>query len=1205
MQAALFKVDFGANQNDADGVELTDWDVIGTWTFDEFNNGNAQWNLTDFAGGADRDVTLTIKDNDALNAETGANPASGMTGNNPTHENLDVVYDGVDVPYVVKDDYLYRVPDAAGTEMIFDIADLNPGRYSVTLFEGRTTDQNQEARLWVGDANGSNEPAGPNTGSFSGVGPDGPNPEGFPRTFTIDISEGDHLWLAYMEDNSGGISGLIIRSIIPVQSTQGLFKLDFGANQNDADSVELDDWDVIGTWTFDDFDDGNASWNLSDFGMGIDSDVTLTIFDNEALNAETGANPASGMTGNNPTHENLDVVYDGIDVPYVVKDDYLYRVPDAAGTEMFFKIANLNPGRYSVTIFEGRTTDQNQEARLWVGDDNRSNEPSGPNTGSYSGVGPDGPNPEGFPRTFTLDIGEGDNLWFAYMEDNSGGISGMIIRALAAPQSNQGTFKMDFGANQNDADGVELDDWDVIGTWTFDDFDDGNAVWNLSDFGLGIDKDVTLKIRDNDALNDETGANPATGMTGNNPTHENLDVVYDGIDVPYVVKDDYLYRSPDAAGTEMIFQISNLDPGRYSVTIFEGRTTDQNQVARLWVGDDNGSNEPAGPNTGSYSGVGPDGPNPEGFPRTFTLSISEGEHLWFAYMEDNSGGISGMIIRSIAQLYDTDGDGMPDAWEIEFGLNPDDASDAAEDCNGNGVSNFDEFKRSLDPCDSTPPAIIATEGSPGFDTITLSFSEGLDQATAEDPSNYSIEGLTITAAKYRTAGKTVTLTTSQQTDSTTYAITMNGVSDASGNVTNGQQMAYFNSYLMGTQGVLKFSYYGNLEGNSPYDLYDDARYPDNPDQVLPVYSFNSRDAFRDDARERYGAVIEGLITPTESGDYHFFLRSDDNSELYISTDDDPENLEFQAEETGCCGAFEEVGADETTFAPISMVAGKSYYIMAIYKEGVGGDFCQVAWRKEGDDTAPARLRPIPGEFLSSPVELPIRASSWQATVQVAGSSDALNEPTVVDFGELDGDASYEFYFKAVKSGASTAIAGNNSFAIKLDQWREQGKFGTTQFGVADNLFEPVAGGSVASVFDAPVHVVVVNDTGAGESRLYVNGSHAGTWGGNFVLPGDTKVMGARLEQATDHMGAGSVMYQWATYSGVLSANDIAAKHAALGGGGSGAISSIALDSGSVIIEYSGTLKSSSSVTGPYTPVAGASSPHSVTPNEAQAFFIAE
>jgi hypothetical protein len=990
-------------------------------------------------------------------------------------------------------------------------------------------------------------------------------------------------------------------------SQAALFKIDFGANQNDADGVELTDWDVVGTWTFDDFDDGNATWNLTDFGGGADRDVTLTITDNEDLNAQTGADAASGMTGNNPTHENLDVVYDGVDVPYVVKDDYLYRVPDAAGTEMIFKIANLNAGRYSVTLFEGRTTDQKQEARLWVGDENRSNEPAGPNTGSYSGVGPDGPNPEGFPRTFTLDISDGDNLWLAYMEDNSGGISGLIIRSLVPAQDNHGVFKLDFAANQNDADGVELTDWDVIGTWTFDDFDDGNALWNLSDFGLGLDNDVTLRITDNEDLNAVTGADPAIGMIGNNPTHENLDVVYDGIDVPYVVKDDYLYRNSDAAGTEMLFQISNLDPGRYSVTLFEGRTTDQAQYARLWVGDANGSNEPAGQNTGSFSGVGPEGAVPEGIPQTFSLNIGPGDHLWYAHMEDNSGGISGMIIRSVASLFDSDEDGMPDAWEIEFGLDPNNPNDATEDCNGNGVSNFEEFKRSLDPCDVTGPMIVSTEGSVGFDQVTLYFSEGLDQSTAENPANYSIEGLTVTAASYRTAGKSVTLTTSKQKASSTYAISMNGVTDASGNAADNAQLAYFNSFLMGTQGVLKLAYFGNVEGNSPYDLYGDPRYPDNPDMILPVFSFNSRDAFRDDAREQYGAVIEGLITPKESGNYDFFLRSDDNSELYISTDASPDNLQFQAEETGCCGAFEEVGANETTFMSIPMVAGKSYFIQAVYKEGVGGDFCQVAWRKEGDDTPAAKLKPIAGEFLSSTVELPLPAPTWKATVQVATSSAAITEPTVVNFGELEGDASYEFYFKAVKAGASTAIAGNNAFAIKLDQWNQQGKFGTTQFGVADNLFEPVAGGSVASVFDAPVHVVIVNDTGAGESRLYVNGSHAGTWSGNFVLSGDTKVMGARLEQATDHMGEGSVMYQWATYSGVLSADAISALHAALPatGGGGGSIAGIALQDGKVVIQYSGTLKSAASLTGPYTPVAGASSPHSVTPNQAQAFFIAE
>ena len=151
---------------------------------------------------------------------------------------------------------------------------------------------------------------------------------------------------------------------------------------------------------------------------------------------------------------------------------------------------------------------------------------------------------------------------------------------------------------------------------------------------------------------------------------------------------------------------------------------------------------------------------------------------------------------------------------------------------------------------------------------------------------------------------------------------------------------------------------------------------------------------------------------------------------------------------------------------------------------------------------------------------------------------SASEPTVVDFGTLDGDASYVFYFTAVKAGASTAIAGDNAFAIKLDQWNEQGLFGTTQFGVADNLFSAVDGQSVASVFDTAVHTVLVSDSAAGETHLYINGVLSGTWGGSVPLSGQVKVMGARLEQATDHMGAGSSMHAWATYSGKLSAAEI-------------------------------------------------------------------
>ena len=50
---------------------------------------------------------------------------------------------------------------------------------------------------------------------------------------------------------------------------------------------------------------------------------------------------------------------------------------------------------------------------------------------------------------------------------------------------------------------------------------------------------------------------------------------------------------------------------------------------------------------------------------------------------------------------------------------------------------------------------------------------------------------------------------------------------------------------------------------------------------------------------------------------------------------------------------------------------------------------------------------------------------------------------------------------------------------------------------------------------------------------------------------------------------------------------------------------MALADGSVVIEYTGTLKSATSVTGPYSDVAGASSPYSVAPTKAAEFYIAE
>lgn len=46
---------------------------------------------------------------------------------------------------------------------------------------------------------------------------------------------------------------------------------------------------------------------------------------------------------------------------------------------------------------------------------------------------------------------------------------------------------------------------------------------------------------------------------------------------------------------------------------------------------------------------------------------------------------------------DADSDGMPDEWEKAHGLNPNDASDAAGDLNGDGYTNIEKFIHGLDP----------------------------------------------------------------------------------------------------------------------------------------------------------------------------------------------------------------------------------------------------------------------------------------------------------------------------------------------------------------------------------------------------------------------------------------------------------------------------------------------------------------------------
>ena len=55
---------------------------------------------------------------------------------------------------------------------------------------------------------------------------------------------------------------------------------------------------------------------------------------------------------------------------------------------------------------------------------------------------------------------------------------------------------------------------------------------------------------------------------------------------------------------------------------------------------------------------------------------------------------------------DDDNDGMPDAWENQYGLNPL-IDDASGDLDGDGWSNLKEYERGTDPDDPTSYPIKA------------------------------------------------------------------------------------------------------------------------------------------------------------------------------------------------------------------------------------------------------------------------------------------------------------------------------------------------------------------------------------------------------------------------------------------------------------------------------------------------------------------
>ena len=162
--------------------------------------------------------------------------------------------------------------------------------------------------------------------------------------------------------------------------------------------------------------------------------------------------------------------------------------------------------------------------------------------------------------------------------------------------------------------------------------------------------------------------------------------------------------------------------------------------------------------------------------------------------------------------------------------------------------------------------------------------------------------------------------------------------------------------LQSTTGSILAEYWHGITGETIAELTGSPNYPDNPSASELRSSFEIPTNWAD----TYGTRVRGYLRPAQSGNYRFWIASDDHSQLWLSTDDNPMNVRKIAEVVGWTDPQQWNKYSSQQSGYISLTAGQRYYIEALHKEGSGGDNLAVAWRR---GTSGARTV-IAGQYLS-------------------------------------------------------------------------------------------------------------------------------------------------------------------------------------------------------------------------------------------------
>ena len=157
-------------------------------------------------------------------------------------------------------------------------------------------------------------------------------------------------------------------------------------------------------------------------------------------------------------------------------------------------------------------------------------------------------------------------------------------------------------------------------------------------------------------------------------------------------------------------------------------------------------------------------------------------------------------------------------------------------------------------------------------------------------------------------------------------------------------------------GQLTILFFHGIEGTAVANLTDDPFFPEFPTdiEILPQPGSTLLEWIDAGANDNVGTYTQGYLEAPLSGEYQFYIASDDASELWLSSDHNPVNRAAGdpiAFELQCCtgtptsadGLFDGARLEQRRSAPINLVRGNKYYFEVLHKEGAGGAWWRLGW----------------------------------------------------------------------------------------------------------------------------------------------------------------------------------------------------------------------------------------------------------------------